>query len=67
MPDKKVFVCDNCHGVVELGPDEADRIPECCGKAMKATDELDQCQTSTTAEHSRMDKIDEPCDDGRAG
>jgi thiol peroxidase len=29
--------------------------------------EMDTCTTSATAEHSRPDAFDEPCDDGRAG
>lgn len=30
-------------------------------------DELDTCVVTSTAEHSRADDLDEPCDDGRAG
>ena len=39
---------------------------ECCGKPMQI-EGLDTCGMSTTAEHSRFDNMDEPCDDGRAG
>lgn len=31
------------------------------------TAEMDACQTSSTAEHSRSDQFDDACDDGRAG
>lgn len=33
----------------------------------KSADSMDACTTSSTAEHSRPDDMDEPCDDGRAG
>jgi thiol peroxidase len=32
-----------------------------------ATAEMDACQTSSTAEHSRSDQFDDACDDGRSG
>lgn len=31
------------------------------------SEEIPVCTNTTTAEHSRMDKIEQPCDDGRAG
>lgn len=36
-------------------------------KEVSDSAELDVCTTSTTAEHSRGDNEDGPCDDGRAG
>jgi len=64
VPKDQAYECPNCKGQVMAtagGP-----VPECCGQSMKSIP-LDQCTLTTTAEHSRFDKDDEPCDDGRAG
>ncbi len=64
MSKDQAYECQNCKGQVMAetgGP-----VPECCGRSMKSIP-LDQCTLSTTAEHSRFDKDDEPCDDGRSG
>jgi hypothetical protein len=42
-------------------------MPECCGKDMQTAEELKACGLSSTAEHSRFDDFEEPCDDGRSG
>jgi hypothetical protein len=34
---------------------------------MAKTEPLPVCELSETAEHSRMEDMGEPCDDGRAG
>jgi hypothetical protein len=34
---------------------------------MQSAEELKACGLSSTAEHSRFDDIEEPCDDGRSG
>ena len=36
-------------------------------QSLAASAESDVCITTATAEHSRVDADDEPCDDGRAG
>ena len=65
MSEKVAFECVNCGNKTEQ--DSADEtVPECCGKPMQL-EGLDACDLTTTAEHSRLDKLDEPCDDGRAG
>ena len=51
---------------VSVAADET-KAPECCGSEMKPAEDLKACGLSTTAEHSRFDDFDEPCDDGRAG
>ena len=66
MADVQVYECASCGNTVEVSADEPN-APECCGTAMKAADELKACGLSTTAEHSRLDDFDEPCDDGRSG
>jgi hypothetical protein len=66
MADVKVYECANCGNTVEVSGDES-KAPECCGAAMKTAEELKACGLSSTAEHSRFDDFDEPCDDGRSG
>ena len=66
MADMKVYECANCGNTVEISADES-KIPECCNKAMKPSEELKACSLSATAEHSRLDDFEEPCDDGRSG
>ena len=66
MTDMKVYECVSCGNTVEIDADES-RIPECCGNAMKPAEELKACVLSATAEHSRLDDFEEPCDDGRSG
>jgi hypothetical protein len=65
MDDKCIWNCEVCGESAETKVD-AD-IPECCDTPMVKAEEMPVCTTSTTAEHSRMDQIGEPCDDGRAG
>jgi hypothetical protein len=43
------------------------KVPECCGKPMRAAEKLPVCEMSTTAEHSRFTGNDDACDDGRSG
>ena len=66
MADKLTYECANCGKKAEQNADDS-TAPECCGKTMQEAAPLDACQTSTTAEHSRLDDLGEPCDDGRAG
>ena len=65
MAEKVNFECVNCGNKTEQDTEEL-KIPECCGKPMQV-EGLDSCGMSTTAEHSRFDNLDEPCDDGRSG
>ena len=65
MSEKVAFECVNCGNKKEQDSAEKN-IPECCGKPMQA-EGLDACQTSLTAEHTRLDDLGEPCDDGRSG
>jgi hypothetical protein len=64
MPEKRTFQCQDCKKIKEALT--TDKTPECCGLPMQALP-LDQCTLSSTAEHSRFDDEDEPCDDGRSG
>lgn len=68
MTDKCIFNCQNCNGEVVINSGEPAEIPECCGMKMVQVEEpLDHCTSASVAEHSRGDKLDDPCDDGRAG
>lgn len=58
------YTCKNCGKTVEKKASEHD-VPECCDKPM--SEDVDACELSATAEHARMDKSDDPCDDGRSG
>ena len=66
MADMQGYECASCGNTVEVAADET-KSPECCGSEMKPTEDLKACGLSSTAEHSRFDDFDEPCDDGRAG
>ncbi|UCH23269.1 MAG: hypothetical protein JSU83_08715 [Deltaproteobacteria bacterium] len=63
---KKAYECKNCGKKVELEDGESN-LPECCELPMEEAGPLPVCETSDTAEHSRLDKLGEPCNDGRAG
>lgn len=65
MAEKLSFECVHCGNKTEIDADDSN-IPKCCGKPMQA-EGLDACQMSSTAEHTRFDDLDEPCDDGRSG
>jgi len=66
MGDKDVYKCDTCGREKEL-TDPKHQSPECCGKPMAKVVDLPPCVTSSTAEHSRLDDLEDPCDDGRSG
>ena len=65
MAEMVTFECVKCGNKTEQNSEES-KVPECCGQPMQL-EGLDACDLSSTAEHSRMDNLDEPCDDGRAG
>ena len=66
MTEMQVYECATCGNTAEVSAEESNS-PECCGNPMKSAEELKACGLSTTAEHSRFDDFDEPCDDGRSG
>jgi hypothetical protein len=66
MTESKHYKCDQCDGQTQA--DKDGDTPQCCGQSMTPIAEpLDQCTLSGTAEHSRFDDTQEPCDDGRSG
>lgn len=64
MSAEQAYECKDCKGQKITSAGKAP--PECCGRPMQRIP-MDQCTLSATAEHSRFDTDDEPCDDGRGG
>jgi hypothetical protein len=65
MSAKITYSCKHCGKSRDLSPEET--VPVCCNSTMVWAEELPVCDISSTAEHSRLDDDNEPCDDGRAG
>jgi len=65
MDNKCIWNCEVCGETTETAVDAEG--PVCCDKHMVKAEAMPVCTTTTTSEHSRMDQIGEPCDDGRAG
>ena len=64
MSAEIVYECPKCRRQEE---GDAEQAPVCCGQAMRSIGPLPVCELTQTAEHSRLEEDDEPCDDGRAG
>lgn len=62
----KTFQCEACGKQVDLAG-EVPATSDCCGAKWVEVDRLPACEMPATAEHSRFDAEDDPCDDGRAG
>jgi len=66
MDEKRFYHCEKCGEQTEMA-EENGPVPECCNQPMLEAKDLASCVKSSTAEHSRFDQMDEPCDDGRSG
>ena len=66
MAEETNYECKNCGRKVKVKSTDA-TVPECCKQPMAKVEPLPVCELSETAEHSRMEDMGEPCDDGRAG
>jgi len=66
MSEKVSYMCKSCGGKKEVDT-ASEGVPECCNTPMEKMLPMNSCTVSTTAEHSRFDETDEPCDDGRSG
>ena len=66
MDDKYIYKCNACGNKIEPADSKYQDL-ECCGKPMLKVVDLPPCVTSSTAEHSRLDDLEPPCDDGRSG
>lgn len=60
------YRCKTC-GAEAKANGKMKQAPECCDTPMEEIEELSACRISSTAEHSRFDHTDDPCDDGRSG
>jgi hypothetical protein len=66
MAEETSYECKNCGHKATVKSSDA-TVPECCQQPMIKAESLPVCELSETAEHSRMEGMGEPCDDGRAG
>jgi hypothetical protein len=66
MAEKIKYECQKCGSIKELLGD-TQLVPQCCGRPMLIEEPVDVCETSFSAEDSRMDNLGGPCDDGRSG
>jgi DNA-directed RNA polymerase subunit RPC12/RpoP len=66
MAEETHYECNNCGHKVNVKSTDA-TVPECCKQPMAKAEPLPVCESSETAEHSRMQDMGEPCDDGRTG
>jgi hypothetical protein len=66
MAETTNYECKQCGHKASV-KNAAATVPECCRQPMAKAEPLPVCSLSETAEHSRMEDMGEPCDDGRAG
>ncbi|MFZ0131183.1 MAG: hypothetical protein WAK95_01485 [Desulfobacterales bacterium] len=66
MAKETDYECKSCGRKVTVKSPDA-TAPECCRQQMAKADPLPVCGITETAEHSRMEDMGEPCDDGRSG
>jgi len=66
MADQKNYECVDCGNQAQANAEDA-QAPECCGKQMQEQEPLKVCEAPAGHEHSRIDDLGEPCDDGRSG
>jgi len=58
------YKCKTCGK--EVKKEESEKIPICCGENMEQIP-LDLCLYPDNPEAARIDREDEPCDQGRGG
>ena len=63
MSQSNNYTCDECGAHIDRS--DLEQAPECCGQPMTRHTPLPVCEITETAEHSRMEDLGEPCDDGR--
>jgi hypothetical protein len=66
MSATTTYKCQQCGREVETAPENLERS-DCCQAPWVAGDPLPVCTRPGSAEHTRFDAEDEPCDDGRGG
>jgi hypothetical protein len=66
MPVDATYKCKQCGRTAKDEPTNSDRS-DCCQAPWVASEPLPVCTRLGSAEHTRFDAVDEPCDDGRGG
>jgi hypothetical protein len=66
MSTTKIYKCQQCGREVETPPVDLDHS-DCCQARWVENEPLPVCTRPGSAEHTRFDAEDEPCDDGRGG
>jgi len=66
MAEQKNYECVDCGNKAQASAEDA-QAPECCGKQMQEQEPLNVCLSPWGSRSSRLDDLEEPCDDGRSG
>ncbi len=66
MAPIQTYKCQQCGREVDEAPEDLGRS-DCCQAQWRASEPLPVCTRPGSAEHTRFDVEDEPCDDGRGG
>ena len=66
MTDSKKYRCEKCGAQVSMAG-EVPAASDCCQAPWIEVEQLPACDMPASAEHSRFDTEDGPCDDGRSG
>ncbi len=66
MTTRKKYRCETCGVQMEMQGDIPD-VSNCCQGRWIEVEQLPTCGMPASAEHSRFDTEDGPCDDGRSG
>ena len=66
MAATQIYKCQQCGREVETPPENLENS-DCCQAQWVASEPLPVCTHPGSAEHTRFDADDEPCDDGRGG
>ena len=66
MTAARTYKCQHCGREVEKTPEDLGRV-DCCQALWVEGEPLAVCTHPGSAEHTRFDAEDEPCDDGRGG
>lgn len=66
MAATKTYKCQKCGREVEATPQALERS-DCCQARWAESEPLPVCTRPGSAENTRFDVEDEPCDDGRGG
>ncbi len=66
MSANKIYTCQQCGREAEEPPQDIEHS-DCCQARWVESEPLPVCTSPGSAENTRFDVEDEPCDDGRGG